>query len=247
MEIVYEKLNEVPTKLYRAENAAGTVLAVHGFGGSKESAAIEGLAKRVCKNGLNVLTFDLPAHGERTEPASELRAERCLKELLMAEQYAQSLGGSMYAFATSFGGMCMLQRLEKMSDSYKKVVLRVPAVDMAQSLVRITALTDRAFSMEKAKQDGFKITLGREYIIPYRFYEELLQMDCLRSCTRWNNDSVLTIHAEQDELVSPAATAEFLRLNPEMRRHCVKSSGHRMQKDGQLDEALDTAVQFLLL
>ena len=246
MEIVYTAVEGVPSKLYRAENAHGTVLAVHGFGGSKESGAIEGLAQRVCDKGLNVLTFDLPAHGERTEPSEELNAPRCIKEMLALEKYAKSLGGELYAFATSFGGMCMLHRLEKLPDNFKRIVLRVPAVNMSESLLTISKMTDREYSFEKAKERGFKITLGREYIIPYRCYEELLGLHCLRSSEVWNDSRIMTVYAERDELVSPADTMEFLRCNPLMMSHCVAGSGHRMSDVQHLAEALDKASEFLL-
>lgn len=246
MNIEYFEIDGIPAKLYKAQNATGTVLAVHGFAGSKESAAIEGLASIVCKRGLNVLTYDLPAHGVRTESADQLAAERCIGEMLVAERYiAQTFGGDMYAFATSFGGMCLLHRLKQATDSFKKIVLRVPAVNMAKSLITISAMTDRSFSMEKAKEQGFVIRMAKEYRIPYRFYEQLLQCHCLRQSDKWNSNRIFTVYAEQDELVDIADTKEFLRLNPEIRSLCINGAGHRMQNEAHLAEALNVAADFL--
>lgn len=242
----YIDIGGIPAKLYRAENAVGTVLAVHGFAGSKESAAIAGLARLVCPRGLNVLTYDLPAHGERSEPADQLNAERCIGEMLAAEQYIkQNFSGDMYAFATSFGGMCLLLRLEQAADSFKRIVLRVPAVNMSTSLVKLASMTNRSFSMEQALEQGFVIRMAKEYRIPYRFYEQLLQGHCLRESEKWNDSRILTIYAEQDELVDIADTKEFLRQNPEIGSHCVKGSGHRMQNEAHLNEALRVAANFL--
>lgn len=246
MEILYTKINNTPYKLYKAERPGGTVVAVHGFGGSKESFAIETLAQRVCSKGLNVLTFDLPAHGERTEGAEGLQASLCIKELMAAEDYAKSLGSEMYAFATSFGGMCMLHRLERYPDSFKRIVLRVPAVDMDESLLRVAHMCSADFSLEKAKTEGFNITLGREYNIPYRFYEELQQLRCVRHSDVWDNGRIMTVYAQNDELVSPRATEGFLSSNPKMRSLCIKGSGHRMAEPQQLDEAIGAAAEFLL-
>ena len=222
------------------------MVAVHGFGGSKESAAIEQLAQRVCYKGLNVLTFDLPAHGERNEPTEQLNASNCIRELLLVEDYAKGLGGELYAFATSFGGMCMLHRLERLADSYKKIVLRVPAVDMADSLLRVAEMSNKEFSPETAKSEGFRITLGRDYVIPYRFYEELLCLHCQRASDVWNNSRLMAIYAENDELVSRAATAEFLRCNPLIHSLCIEHSGHRMAQPEHLAQALDAAAEFML-
>lgn len=246
MNIEYIDIGGMPSKLYRAENASGTVLAVHGFAGSKESAAIERLASLVCSAGLNVLTYDLPAHGERTESADQLNAERCIGEMLTVEQYIKrNFGGKMYAFATSFGGMCLLFRLEQTVDSFERIVLRVPAVNMSTSLVKIASMTDRDFSMEKAREQGFVIRMAKEYRIPYRFYEQLLQCHCLRESEKWNDKRLLTIYAEHDELVDVADTKEFLRLNPEIGSLCIAGAGHRMQNEAHLAEALKAAADFL--
>ncbi len=246
MDIKYLEIDGIPVKLYAADKAKGTVLAVHGFAGSKESAAIEGLASLVCPKGLNVLTYDLPAHGVRAEPAEQLAAERCIGEMLTVERYiSQQLGGEMYAFATSFGGMCLLHRLEQAEDSFKRIVLRVPAVNMAKSLVTITTMTDRGFSMAKAEEQGFVIRMAKEYRIPYRFYEQLLQCHCLRESVRWNDERILTVYAERDELVAIADTKEFLRLNPRIHSLCIRGAGHRMQNSAHLTEALQAAADFL--
>ncbi len=247
MKMEYIRIGEIPAKLYEAENSVATVLAIHGFAGSKESVAIEGLAHRVCPHGVNVLTYDLPAHGQRTEGAEALAAERCIGEIIAAERFiADRFGGKMHAFATSFGAMCLLHRLEQATDSFEKIVLRVPAVNMADSLVTIAKMTDSSFSQEKAEQNGFVITMDREYRIPYRFYMELVQCSCLRESPKWNSGRLLAIWAEQDELVKPTDTAEFLRLNPKINTLCVKGSGHRMKKAQHLAQALDSAAEFLL-
>ena len=81
MNTEYLKIGDITAKLYRGENAEETILAVHGFGGNKESGAIAGLAQRVCGRGYNVLAIDLPAHGERDD-FSQLTVERCVEDIL---------------------------------------------------------------------------------------------------------------------------------------------------------------------
>lgn len=246
MQTEYFDISDIPAKLYRAENAVGTVLALHGFGGSKESGAVDGLAALVCPRGLNVLCFDFPAHGARSEAAEQLSLEQCIDEILTVERYiSQNIGGEMYAFATSFGGLCLLQRLKQEADSFKKIVLRVPAVDMAQSLLAIAAATDSDFSMEKAEKKGFVIKMGIEYHIPFSFYGQLLQCACTGYNPRWDSDRIFVVYAEHDELVSPEATSKFLRLNPQISSLCIKGAGHRMAEGNQLQQALAAAAKFL--
>lgn len=247
MNISYLNIGTLPAKLYSAENAHGTVLAIHGFGGSKESGAIAGLAERVTADGLNVLSFDLPAHGERDGGAEQLDPRGCIKEILVVEEYIKEhFIGEMYAFATSFGAMCLLHRMEKLPDCFRKIVLRVPAVSMADALLAISMGQDSSLALEKAKEKGFRVTIGREYNIPYRFYEELMPMSCLRTSDVWNSSRILTVYAENDELVSPHDTEEFLRLNPLMRSLCIKGCTHRMPVAEHMAQALDAAAEFFV-
>ncbi len=248
MEKEYLSVNGIPAKLYCADSPKGTVIAVHGFGGSKESYAIEILAERVTKAGLCVLTFDLPVHGERDGDCGDLAIDRIIGEIKTIENYArENIGGDTYAFATSFGGMSMLHRIECGEDPYKKIVLRVPAVNMADTLITISSAADPEFSLEKAREKGFRFKISREYIMPFQFYEGLQKLSCLRNSEQWNDNRIMTIYAEKDELVKPVDTLEFLRLNPNIHSHCIENSGHRMaERPEYLTSAIDGAVEFML-
>ena len=245
MKTEYLKIGDIAAKLYRGENARETILAVHGFGGNKESGAIAGLAQRVCAEGYNVLAIDLPAHGERDD-FSQLSVERCIEDILAAENYIKSeLTQRVSAFATSFGAFCMLLRQEQRPHSYRRTVLRVPAVNMANSLIRAASLFDKDFSLEKARREGFKLVMAKTYELPFAFYERLLEHSAVRPCEAWNRQDILVIAAECDELVPPEDTREFLRLNPAVKSCVITGAGHRMTQEGALDSALDKAVSFL--
>lgn len=79
-------IGDIPVKVYTDGGFSRTVLAVHGFGGSKDSLAIEGLAERLCPVGFRVAAPDLPCHGERTEPESRLSPENCISEIMTVER-----------------------------------------------------------------------------------------------------------------------------------------------------------------
>lgn len=245
----YIKIGHIPAKLYAAENAVGTVLAIHGFAGSKESNAIKALAERLCRDKLNVLTFDLPAHGERTEPSEGLLPDNCIADIIAAENYIKSnFTGTLHAFATSYGAMCLLHRLERGDDSYKSIVLRVPAVNMASSLVRIAAATSKSPLAYKANGQDFVINMQREYRIPYRFYELLSTLHCMRHSKHWDSDRIMTVYAGNDELVARADTESFLCQNPSIKSLCIEGSGHRMaEKTEFLENAIKSSADFILL
>ena len=244
MKTEYISIGEMPVKLYLSERPQGAVIAVHGFGGSKESAAIGRLAERLCPRGLCVVAVELPMHGERGGSCEQLSPQNITKEIMAAEEYAQNrFGGDLYAFATSFGGMNMLMRIER-GNPYKRIVLRVPAVNMAETLITICRGGNADFSLGNAVTEGFRFTIGREYVIPYCFYEGLKECSCLRYSEVWDSDRIMTIYSGRDELVSPADTEIFLSKNPAIKRLCIQQAGHRMSGAGQLDEALNAAEGF---
>ena len=239
-------IGTVPVKLFTGENPAKSVLAVHGFGGSKDSLAIEGLAQRLCDKGFRVAAPDLPCHGERTENERELTPERCLSDILAVECWLRGLGGEVSAFGTSFGGCLLLKRMELYGNSFRKVALRVPAVNMAVSLIRCMRLFQPEFTLDAAKQSGFHVKMSRELNIPYEFYSMLLELNEVRHSDIWDSPDVLAVYAGRDELVARADTEEFLRLNPHIQRLCIEETGHRMLRPEHLAQALDRAAEHLV-
>ncbi len=239
-------ISGIPVKLYSQGTPTRAVLAVHGFGGSKDSLAVAGLAERLCPEGYLVAAPDLPCHGERTEPESALTPEHCLADIRAVLGW---LGGSftdISAFATSFGGCCILRLIETSGDPFRKIVLRVPAVNMADSLMRCMRLFQPGFTLEQARLDGFHVKMSRELHIPFEFYGKLLELNEVRHSPAWDKPDILTIYAGNDELVTRQDTEEFLRLNPQIRRVCIERSSHRMnRKPEYLTQALDCAAEFI--
>lgn len=235
--------DNIPVRVYTDGAFSRTVLAVHGFGGSKDSLAIEGLADRLCPQGFRVVAPDLPCHGDRNEPETMLAPEQCLADIMAVEKAF----GAEYAFATSFGGCLILRRVELYGDPFRRIVLRVPAVNMADSLLRCMKLFQPDFTLEQAKTGGFHVKMSRELNIPYSFYEKLLELNEVRHCDSWDIPEIMTVYAGCDELVSRSDTEEFLRLNPNIRSLCIEGSGHRMnQKPEYLAAALDRAAEHFI-
>ena len=244
-EVIY--VGNVPVKLFTGENASRSVLAVHGFGGNKDSLAIEGLAERLCGEGFRVAAPDLPCHGERTEPERMLTPERCLSDILAVENRLREQGGEVSAFGTSFGACLLLKRMELYGNLFRRVVLRVPAVEMAGSMLRCIRLFQPDFTLEDAKKDGFRVKMSKELVLPYEFYKRLTELNEVRHCDIWDSPDVLAIYSGRDELVARADTEEFLRLNPRIQRLCIEESGHRMLRPEHLAVALDRAAEHILL
>lgn len=235
-------IGDIPVKIFTEGDYSRTLLVLHGFGGNKESPTISGLAERLCPKGFRVAAPDLPCHGERSEPESCLTPERCIAEMMTAEKELSA----EYAFGTSFGGALILRRIELYGNPFCRIALKVPAINMADSMIRCMRLFQPDFTMEQAKKNGFRVKMSKEFNMPYSFYESLSGIGEVRHCDVWDTPDILTVYSGKDELVARADTEEFLRLNPRIQRLCIEESGHRYLDPGHLRAALDRAAEHFL-
>ena len=74
------KINNIPVILW-GDESENIILAVHGMMSNKADVPIEILAKISEKYSYQVLSFDLPKHGDRKNEITPLNPEVCTKEL----------------------------------------------------------------------------------------------------------------------------------------------------------------------
>lgn len=249
----YMRIGEIPAKIYEGENAKRAVLALHGFGGSKESFAIKQLAQRLCGRGFSVVAIDWLCHGERTCDFSELSIESCIQDMKAAEEWiAKNVSRDLCVFATSFGGYVALLRAEMGGAPFRRLALRVPAVNMADSLASCARVTagegaDNAAILDRAKREGFfRVRTSAEFRVPFSFYERLAEHSAVRPFSSLASLPTAVVYAENDELVRREDAERFLALNPAVRAKMIPACGHRMAESAEkLGEALDFAAEFL--
>lgn len=66
---------KIPIKEYKPRKIEKAIIACHGFGGDKESSAIELLAQKLIKQNILVIAFDFAAHGESKATGKEFIVE----------------------------------------------------------------------------------------------------------------------------------------------------------------------------
>lgn len=97
------KIKNIPAVLW-GNSSKNIFIAIHGNMSHKEDEAIEILAKKAIERGYQVLSFDLPEHGERTDREYLCKAPNCVSDLLEIISYTQSnLGNNISIFACSLG------------------------------------------------------------------------------------------------------------------------------------------------
>lgn len=121
------RIDNIPAVLW-GESSEKIVVAVHGNMSNKADAPIEILAKNVLPNGFQVLSFDLPEHGDRKGESTPCKVQNCVKDLTTVMDYAKARWKHVSLFANSMGAYFSL--LAYHNEGLEKAWFLSPVVDM---------------------------------------------------------------------------------------------------------------------
>ena len=88
MKIESKSNYKIPIKEFKPNKVEKVIIACHGFGGDKESSAIELLAQKLIEKNIMVIAFDFPAHGESKENGKKFRVEN--KKTILYEYFVRA-------------------------------------------------------------------------------------------------------------------------------------------------------------
>lgn len=232
---------EIPVLSSADAGSREILLCLHGFAGGKRSPVIAGVAGAVKGDGIGVVTFDWPAHGESPAPDGALTVRNCLEDLSTIYAAVRERGLPVSCFATSFGGyLATLWRGER-PDAFRKLILRSPALKMAEVYGRF--LTD---AQKTALARGEAVTVGfeRRMTLGPAFCEGLRQHDAFSPAAPSPED-ILILQGDRDDVVLPQDTAAYAERNG-IRVEWFRGSDHRYRQDGDRERIAQTARAFLL-
>lgn len=121
------KINNIPSVLW-GNPSQKVIIAVHGNMSNKTDVPIEIMAKNALSNGYQVLSFDLPEHGDRKNDPLPCKVEYCVKDLEAVMQYVNKKWKHISLFANSIGAYFSL--LAYKNDPLEKAWFLSPIVDM---------------------------------------------------------------------------------------------------------------------
>ena len=82
-------INNIPSIIW-GEKSNKVFIAVHGNMSNKEDEVIKILAEKVVEKGYQVLSFDLPEHGDRKDNKEYLcKVQNCVNDLKQVIEYAK--------------------------------------------------------------------------------------------------------------------------------------------------------------
>ncbi len=227
--------------------ADNVIIALHGFGGDKESSAVLRLAEMACERGAAVVAFDFPSHGKSEADEHFFTVENCINDgcniYAFVENeyfYEGNAKGKIHFFATSFGAYVLAQMLKKPYFKGVKAVFRSPAVRMDKTFVEIIANSTIAeLANGKMIQCGFerKLTLGNDFYLDLRDHS----LDKV-----YFDNEVLMIFGDRDDVVQPEDMEAFACDRSNITVKVIRGADHRYKAPGHLDGAIFASVSFLL-
>ena len=96
------KISDIPAILW-GEKSEKLFIAVHGNMSNKEDAVIQILAEEAVRKCYQVLSFDLPEHGERKNDGIPCKVQFCVSDLTIIMNYVEERWNEVSLFACSIG------------------------------------------------------------------------------------------------------------------------------------------------
>lgn len=195
------KIEGIPAILWGMESER-IIIAVHGNMSNKEDVPIEMFAKHAVDNGYQVLSFDLPEHGERKSENTPCKAQYCVKNLTTIMKYAKSRWKHISLFANSMGAYFSL--LTYKNDTIEKAWFLSPLVDMQRIIENMMLWFD--VSEERLKQEKKVDTpIGHTLYWDYYTYVKEHPVDI------WNIPTYI-LYGSKDNMCETDTITKFVQM-----------------------------------
>ena len=167
-------INHIPTVLY-GEPSDKVFLYVHGRDGNKEVAV--SFYQMIKETGWQVLSIDLPKHGERLESAEKFNPWMIVPELSLMLSYAKDRWDTIGLCADGIGAYFALRAFQRIA--FEQAVFISPNVDMARYIddaLEAGDLTPEDLKEAQKLDTKYGVHLSWDYYLythenPIRFWE----------------------------------------------------------------------------
>ena len=164
------KINDIPSIIW-GEKSNKVYIAVHGNMSNKEDRVIKILAEKVVSKGYQLLSFDLPEHGERKDNTTYLcNVQNCVKDLKQVIEYAKKHYNEIYLWACSMGAYFSL--ISYKDEEIKQCLFLSPVVNMRviiDNMMLWSNVTEEKLKEKQEIKTDFGQTLYWDY---YKFVKE---------------------------------------------------------------------------
>lgn len=194
------KIKNIPSLIW-GEKSSKVFIAIHGNMSSKEDEVIKLLANEAVKNGYQVLSFDLPEHGERKEDTNYLcKVQNCVEDLKQIMEYAKEKYNEINIWACSMGAYFSL--LAYKNESLGKCLFLSPVVNMKliiDNLMIWSNITEKNLEEQKEIKTNFGQTLYWDY---YLYVKN-------NPITTWNKETYI-LYGDKDNMQQEKVIKDFV-------------------------------------
>jgi len=199
MKINRIKINNIPSIIW-GEKSNKVFIAVHGNMSNKEDEVIKILAEKVISKGYQLLSFDLPEHGERKDDTNYLcKVQNCVKDLKQIIEYAKKNYDEINLWACSMGAYFSL--LAYKNEDIKQCVFLSPVVNMKVIIDNMMLWSNATEEMLKEKQE-IKTDFGQT--LYWDYYEYVKD----NPITNWNKTTSI-LYGSKDNLQNENIIKDF--------------------------------------
>ena len=227
------KINNILAILWGNESNK-IILAVHGMMSNKADVPIEILAKVSEKYGYQVLSFDLPKHGERKNENTPINPEVCKKELSDIYSMLKEKWNTISLFTNSIGTYFSL--LAYKEKKIEKAFFLSPLLDMREvieNMMLAFGVTEERLKIEK------EITLPIGQTLYWDYYSYVRK----KPITKWEIKTYI-LCGEKDEICNMETTKKFSKeFNCKL--EILKGSEHYFYREEQLKKLEEELNKFL--
>ncbi len=184
------KIENIPSVIW-GEQSKKLIIAVHGNMSHKEDDVIKMLAEHASKKRYQVLSFDLPEHGDRKEDTAYLcKPQNCVSDLTKILNYAKQNYEEISLWACSMGAYFSL--LAYANEELKECYFLSPVINMKviiDNMMMWSNVTEEVLKEKQEIQTNFGPTLYYDY---YEYVKE-------HPITNWNHKTSI-LYGDKDNM-----------------------------------------------
>ena len=193
------EINNIPSIVWGEKNNK-VFIAVHGNMSNKEDEVIKILADNITNKGYQLISFDLPEHGERKENKEYLcKVQNCVKDLKQIIEYAKSNYDKINLWACSMGAYFSLTAYK--DEDIKQCLLLSPVVNMKIIIDNMMIWSNTTENELKEKQE-IKTDFGQTL---YWDYYEYVKNNPI---TNWDKKTYI-LYGSKDNMQSENTIKDF--------------------------------------
>ena len=195
----YFEIENIPAILW-GETSNNIFIVIHGNMSNKEDDVIEIFAKQAIKLGYQVLSFDLPEHGERAKESTPCKVQNCIKELALVMNYTKENWRNISLFACSMGAYFSL--LEYKDEVINQALFLSPVVNMK----RIIKNMMKWFNIDEQylkNEQTVKTPIGQNLYWDYYYVKE-------HPVDKWNMPTSI-LYGAKDDLCEEDTILNFVK------------------------------------